>query len=268
MSLFEGLIVGQYVPVDSLLHRRSAAGKIVASGAFVAACLAARDPLSFSLCALFLLAAVRLAGLTPLFLLRGLRALLLLFALTFALHLFLTEGREIWRWGWLAVTEEGLYGGSRMLARLVLLVAGTTLLTLTTAPVDLADGLERVLSPLARLRFPVQEFALMLTIALRFVPILVEEADKIGAAQRARGASFSGGGLAERARRFLPILVPLFVISFRRADELALAMESRCYRGGEGRTRYAEERFGPADAFAVALAALFAASLVIARLRG
>lgn len=268
MSLFDGLIVGQYVPVDSCVHRLCATGKILATGGFVAACLAADSPEPFLLCALFLTAAVLLAGLTPLYLLRGLRALLFLFALTFCLHIFLTEGREIWRWGFLAVTEEGLHGGARMLARLLLLVTGTTLLTLSTSPVDLSGGLERVLSPLARLGFPVQEFALMLTIALRFVPILVEEVDKIGAAQRARGASFDRGSLPERARRFLAILVPLFVISFRRADELALAMESRCYRGEAGRTRFREERFAAPDLLAVSLSFAFAAALVARRMAG
>lgn len=263
--MLDGMLLGQFVPVDSPVHRLSATGKILASGAFVAACMAANGPEPFALCALYLCAAVLLAGLTPLYLLRGLRALLFLFALTFCLHVFLTDGREIWRWGFLAVTEEGLHGGARMMARLLLLVAGTTLLTLTTSPVDLSGGLERVLSPLARLGFPVREFALMLTIALRFVPILVEEADKIGAAQRARGASFDRGSLVERAKRFLAILVPLFVISFRRADELALAMESRGYRGEEGRTRFRTETFGPADLFAVAATGAFAVSIMAAR---
>lgn len=260
------MILGQYVPVDSPVHSLSARSKLPAAILAVATVLLCTTPTHFALAALFALITIRLAKLPLSYIIRGLRPLFILFVFTFVLHIFLTDGKtELWHWGLLSITREGVTGGLFLLARLTLIVVFTTLLTLTTSPLDLADGLESLLSPLRRVRFPVHEFALMMTIALRFIPLLVDEIEKIEAAQTARGADFSQGGPIKRVLNFLPILIPLFIISFRRADELALAMESRCYRGGDARTRYHDEPWKTADTTALTLIAAFTVVLAVGK---
>jgi len=199
--------------------------------------------------------------------LRSMRPLRILLIFTFVLNLFFGTGdTELLRLGFIRVTQEGLYNAIHFSLRLIFLVIGSSLLTLTTPPVTLTDGLESLVSPLKVIKFPAHEMAMMMTIALRFIPTLAEEADKIMKAQSARGADFTSGSLKQRAQALIPLLVPLFVSAFRRAGDLAMAMESRCYRGGEGRTRLHVLKTGRKDWLAVAsIAVLYAVVLLMAR---
>ena len=200
--------------------------------------------------------------------LRSIRPILWIVLFTFGVHLFMTPGTEVFRVGPLSVTWEGIARGSYISLRLVLLILLSTLLTLTTSPLRLTDGLEALLSPLRRFRVPVHELSMMMTIALRFVPTLLEELDRIMKAQKARGADFERGNIMQRLRAVVPVLVPLFLSAFRRADELALAMEARCYRGGEGRTQMKELRMERLDYAAIAVFVLGAAGICAVSLGG
>jgi energy-coupling factor transport system permease protein len=219
----------------------------------------------YALFAVAVLAIVQLAHLPIRYMFRGLRPLLFLIVLTMLLHLFMTEGRVLTYLGPLKITYEGLNRGLLMTTRLVLLVLVTSLLTLSTSPISLTDGIERLLKPFARFKVPAHELAMMMTIALRFIPTLLEETDRIMKAQMARGADFESGNLVQRAKNLVPLLVPLFVSAFRRADELVTAMEARCYRGGEGRTKFRPLKMARIDwgvlagmtAFVVVTAILF-----------
>jgi energy-coupling factor transport system permease protein len=249
--------IGQFYPVASPLHALDPRAKIVATAVLVVGLF-----LVDSLTGLLVLAAafVLLAAASrvpPVAFLRLLRPVAFIVALTALFQVFLTrEGSMLFEWGFIEIHSGGLRMGLFLALRILLLVSAAGLLTATTAPVALADGIEDLLSPLKKLRFPAHEVAMMMTIALRFIPTLHEEAQKIAQAQAARGADFSEGGLLKRVRAMLPVLVPLTIGAFRRADELAEAMESRGYRGGEGRTRYRELRCRARDALALAAAAL------------
>ena len=198
-----------------------------------------------------------LSQVPPRFVLRGLRPLVIIILFTLALNVFLTPGEVLWKWAFLTVTKEGLIKGAMMGARLILLIIGTSLLTLTTSPISLTDGIESLLGPGRRIGIPAHELAMMMTIALRFIPTLLEETEKIMKAQMARGADFESGNLLRRARSLIPLLVPLFVSAFRRADELATAMEARCYRGGEGRTKLRQLRYRSNDYLALGVSSVF-----------
>ncbi len=259
MELLRSLTIGQYVPRASPVHRLDPRTKVLATTALLVVVFLARDFAALGLFALFLVVCLLLAQIPVEFVLRGLRPIWFLLVLTLLLQVFFgaaSEGTALWRLGPLVATREGLMQGLFVTARLVLLVVATSLLTFTTSPVELADGMERLLRPFRRVGVPAHELAMMMTIALRFIPTLVEETEKIMKAQMARGADLDTGGLLRRARALVPILVPLFVSAFRRADELALAMEARCYRGGEGRTRMKQLRFRGPDAFAAAVVLL------------
>ena len=192
---------------------------------------------------------------------KGLKPMLFIIALTALLNIFYTQGTPIVE-GWI-VTWEGIDRAVKMMLRIALLITGTFLLTYTTSPMALTDGLELLMNPLKKIRVPVHEMTIMMSMALRFIPTLIEETDKIMSAQKARGADFENGSLIQRAKALLPILVPLFVSAFRRADELAVAMESRCYHGGEGRTRMKQLRFARRDYIALAVSALFLAGVIV-----
>ena len=179
--------------------------------------------------------------------LKSLKPVVPIIIFTAVLNMLFVDGEVLWQWWIIKITREGVHTAVFMAVRIVCLIAGTSLLTYTTSPIALTDGIERLMNPLKRFHFPVHELAMMMTIALRFIPTLIEETDKIMSAQKARGADLETGGLMQRARALIPILIPLFVSSFRRADELALAMECRCYRGGEGRTRMKQLHMGPGD---------------------
>lgn len=247
--------IGMYLAGRSFVHRLDPRTKILSALVLMAALFVVRGFLGFAVLAAFVLLSVAAARLPVGMILRGLRPVLFLLALTLVLNALLTPGRPVLVLGPVRASAEGLRLGAFLAIRLALLVTMTTVLTLTTSPVALTEGLERLLGPFRRLGVPAHELAMMMTIALRFVPTLAEETQKIMKAQEARGADFRTGGLVRRARSLIPVLVPLFVSAFRRAEELALAMEARGYRGGAGRTRLRELKAGGRDAVAAALTA-------------
>ncbi|MDH4140923.1 MAG: energy-coupling factor transporter transmembrane protein EcfT [Coriobacteriia bacterium] len=233
---------GQYVPIDSPVHRRAARAKMILVVSYTVLLFTSSDFRGLLLAAAFAFGAIAVSRVPLRLVLRGLRAVSILLAFTFLAHALRWNPATVTlvRIGPIGVDPDGAVTGLFFVARIMLLVVGTSLLTLTTSPVDLTDALERLFSPMRRLRVPVDDIAMMLTVALRFIPTTAEEAEKVIVAQAARGARFNEGSLLKRARAYVPVLVPLFVGLFRRADELAIAMESRCYRGGEGRTRLKE----------------------------
>jgi energy-coupling factor transport system permease protein len=246
--------LGQFYPVSSPVHALDPRAKIVATAVFVVGLFLIDSMVGLLFVAAALAALVAVSRIPAGTFLRLLRPVLLIVALTVLFQVFFSrEGVTLFEWGLLEVHSGGLRLGLFLALRILLLVSSAGLLTATTAPVALADGIEDLLSPLKRVRFPAHEVAMMMTIALRFIPTLGEEAEKIKGAQAARGADFSEGGPLRRARSFIPVLVPLTVGAFRRADQLADAMESRGYKGGEGRTRYRELRLRVSDALALAL---------------
>jgi energy-coupling factor transport system permease protein len=259
VSVLREITIGQYLSGDSLVHRLDPRTKITIVGVFMVILFTAANAPAYLILISFTLAAVALARVPPRMLLRGLRPILFLLLLTFFLQLFLTQGTTLFRLGPLVATAEGLRVGVFMVTRLLLLLVMASLLTLTTSPVSLTDGLEHILSPFRVIGLPAHELAMMMTIALRFIPTLMEEADKIMKAQMARGADFESGSIVRRARSMVPLLVPLFVSAFRRADELATAMESRCYRGGRHRTRMKKLRATRLDVAAALVMALVSA---------
>ncbi|MGB9681963.1 MAG: energy-coupling factor transporter transmembrane component T family protein [bacterium] len=231
---------GQYLPLDSYIHRLDPRIKLIVALINIIIIFVVRDFIGYVILACFLLFLVLLSHVPPLYIFRGIKPILFFILLTFALHLFTTQGTVIFQWWILKGTSEGLRNGTFMVIRFLLLISFSTLLTLTTSPLELTDALESILSPLRRIGFPAHELAMMMNIALRFIPVLVEETNRIMKAQIARGADIESGGIFNRAKNLIPVLVPLFVNTFQRADELALAMEVRCYRGGEGRTKMKE----------------------------
>lgn len=252
-----GRSFGQFYPVESPLHTLDPRAKILAVALLVLGLFLVDSIAGFLAVAAAVAALVAVGRIPPLTFLRLLRPVLFIVVLTAIFQiLFSREGKTLFEWGIFEVHAGGVETGLVLAMRILLLVSAANLLTATTAPVALADGIEDLLSPLKRIRFPAHEMAMMMTIALRFIPTLYEEAQKIMKAQAARGADYGDGGLIHRARAMVPVLVPLTIGAFRRADELAEAMESRGYRGGEGRTRYRELRFRPRDAFALVVVAL------------
>lgn len=258
------ITLGQFVPGDSAVHRLDPRTKILAMIAYIVLVFLVQSMAAFAVPFLFVALALLLSGVPLSYVWSSLKPMRWLIAFMFLINLFFTQGeRVLFSWWIVRVTAEGVRQAVFISLRLILLVAGTSLLTLTTSPIALTDGLERLLKPLARIRFPAHELAMMMTIALRFIPTLLEETDRIRKAQMARGADFESGGLIARARAMVPILVPLFVSAFRRADELAMAMESRCYHGGEGRTRMREPRLARRDLYAAGTVALFLAAVPV-----
>ena len=236
--MLNNITMGQYYPVDSRVHRLDPRVKLLLTIAFIVIVFIAKTFIGYAVILGFVWLVSRLANVPFKMLLRGLKPLRLIIILTFLLNLFFTAGDTLWVEFWIVrIYREGFYQAAFYSLRLVFLVIGTSLLTLTTSPVSLSDGIEMLLSPLKKIHFPAHELAMMMTIALRFIPTLLEETDKIMKAQMARGADFESGNLISRAKAMVPLLVPLFVSAFRRAGDLAMAMESRCYHGGEGRTR-------------------------------
>lgn len=235
--MIRDITIGQYYPVDSVLHRLDPRVKLIGTILYVLSLFFIKNLVGYVVAALFLAALVKLSKVPFGYIVRGLRVVIFLLLFTTFLNLFWTPGETLWKYGVLAVTKEGIYRSVFMIFRLVFLIIGSSLMTLTTTPNQLTDGLESVLKPFAKIKVPVHEIAMMMSIALRFIPILIEETDKIMKAQMARGADFEKGNPIKRAKNMLPLLVPLFVSASRRAVELALAMDARCYHGGEGRTK-------------------------------
>ena len=265
--MIRDITLGQYYQTDSVVHRLDPRVKLIATLLFICSLFVVNQAAGYIVAVVFLALAIRLSHVPFRFMVRGMRAILFLLILTFGFNLFLTPGEAVFRVWKLTVTREGITMAVKMAVRLSLLIVGSSVMTLTTTPNNLTDGMERLLKPLQKLRVPVHEIAMMMSIALRFIPILLEETDKIMKAQTARGASFDEGNLLQRAKNMVPLLVPLFISAFRRANDLAMAMEARCYRGGDGRTKMKPLHYEKRDYLTyVVLLAYFALCIVIGRI--
>ncbi len=260
--MLKDVTLGQFFPGDTVVHRLDPRTKLILVIVYIVALFAAKTYAAYALVMIVLIVCVSLSQIRFTTIMKGVKPILIVILITGILNLFFTQGEHvIFRLWKLTMTWEGVRTAALMILRLIMLINGTFLLTYTTSPIALTDGLELLLSPLKKLRFPVHELAMMMSIALRFIPTLIEETDKIMSAQKARGADFDTGGIVQRAKAMLPLLVPLFVSAFRRADELSVAMESRCYHGGEGRTRMKKLTFARRDFSALILGAVFLAAV-------
>ena len=258
--MLKDITLGQYFPGDTIIHRLDARTKIILVVIYIVALFQANGWIGYAVVTGVTLLCMLLSKIKPSAMFKGVKPMLVIIVLTAALNIFYTQGTPI-RPGWI-ITWEGIARAVQMVLRIVLLISGTFLLTYTTSPIDLTDGLELLLNPLKKIGVPVHEMTMMMSMALRFIPTLIQETDKIMSAQKARGADFETGSLAQRAKALLPILVPLFVSAFKRADELAVAMESRCYHGGEGRTRMKQIKMCMRDYIALALGFAFLALMI------
>lgn len=260
------ITIGQYYPVDSVIHRLDPRTKLAGTLLFIVALFCANNVAGYAIITVFLAAVIKLSNVPFKFIVRGLRAVLVLLLISVLFNLFLTSGTVIWQFKFLKITEEGLRLSVFMALRLIYLVIGSSVMTLTTTPNQLSDGMEQGLRGFAKFHVPVHEIAMMMSIALRFIPILVEETDRIMKAQTARGADFESGGLMQRIKNMIPLLVPLFVAAFRRATDLAMAMEARCYRGGVGRTKMKPLHYSGRDRIAYLILFAFVAAVIAARI--
>ncbi|MCI7248148.1 MAG: energy-coupling factor transporter transmembrane protein EcfT [Clostridiales bacterium] len=264
--MIRDITLGQYYPGSSWVHRLDPRTKIIATLVYVAAIFVVPDFIGFAIAFLALAAVIVISGVPLKFLLRGLKPVFFIIALTFILNLFMIPGDVLVKWGFLTITEQGLHTAVFMGIRLVLLIIGASMLTLTTKPINLTDGIESLLKPFEKVGLPAHDLAMMMTIALRFIPTLLEETDKIMKAQQARGADFETGNIIRRAMSLIPILVPLFISAFRIAQDLAMAMESRCYGGSGKRTRMNAVKLGGNDAVGFVLTAAFLAVIILERI--
>jgi energy-coupling factor transport system permease protein len=264
--MMEKMIFGRYVPAESLIHRMDPRSKLLIIFIFVCIIFLANNGVTYALIAIYTLLMLGMSRIPVRFLYGGLKPVIWLVIFTFLLQLFFTQqGTILYRIGPVKIYEEGLRQGLFISVRFFFLVLMTSLLTLTTTPIEITDGLETLLNPFKKLRFPVHEMALMMSIALRFIPTLMEETDKIMKAQIARGVEFASGPLMERIKAVVPLLIPLFVSAFKRAEELATAMEARGYRGGEGRTKYRQLSWKLADSLQLVLLAVLTVLLILFR---
>ncbi len=245
------------------MHKLDPRVKIIATLLFIIELFLVNDFIGFAIAAVVLAVLIAVSKVPINFIVRGLKPIIIILLFTFTLNIFMINGEVIWSWWILKITKEGIRTAVFMAIRLILLIIGSSMLTLCTRPLSLTDGIERLLSPFKKIGLPAHEIAMMMTIALRFIPTLLEETDKIMKAQQARGADFETGSVMHRAKSLIPILVPLFVSAFRIAQDLAMAMEARCYRGGEHRTRMHEMKLKGRDYAAFALQALFLAVIIV-----
>ncbi len=261
--MLKDITLGQYFPGNTPAHRLDPRTKLLLVVLYITALFCARSFLSYGLVALTLFVCVKISRVRYRALVRGLKPVVFIIVFTAVLNLFFTPGDPVFQWGFLKITAQGVSIAVRMVLRIMLLIMGTFLLTYTTSPISLTDGLERLLNGLKRFHVPVHELAMVMAIALRFIPTLIEETDKIMSAQKARGADFESGNLFQKARAMVPVLVPLFISAFRRADELATAMECRCYHGGEGRTKLHVLNYARRDYIALGAGAVLAVAVVV-----
>lgn len=264
--MLKDVTLGQFFPGDTIVHRLDARTKLVLVIVYIVALFQAVGWVSYAVVTLATALCMYLSRISVANIFKGLKPMLFIIVLTALLNIFYTAGTPILP-GWI-ITWEGIARSVQMILRIVLLITGTFLLTYTTSPIALTDGLEKLLNPLKRLKVPVHEMTMMMSMALRFIPTLIEETDKIMSAQKARGADFETGSLIDRAKALLPVMVPLFVSAFRRADELAVAMESRCYHGGDGRTRMKQLKFAARDFVALIVGAAFLAGMIVMKKYG
>jgi len=268
--MLKDITLGQYFPGNSVIHRLDPRTKLIMLVVYIVALFMATNWVSYALMAAFLVAVVKISTIPPKSIVRGMKPLVMILVFTGVLNLFFTtgEGEPLLDFWIFTVYAEGLERAIFMVVRILLLISGTFLLTYTTSPISLTDGLESLMNPLKAIKVPVHELAMMMCIALRFIPTLIEETDKIMSAQKARGADFESGSLMDKAKALVPILVPLFISAFRRADELATAMECRCYQGGEGRTKMKLLRYKLWDYQAFGVGILLIAAILVLRAFG
>lgn len=264
--MMEKMIFGRYVPADSAIHRMDPRSKLIIIFLFVCIIFLANNWQTYTLIGIYTFLMLGLSRVPVRFLYGGLKPVIWLVLFTLIMQLLLTkQGSLLYKLGPIEIHEEGVRQGIFISLRFFLLVLMTSLLTLTTTPIEITDGLETLLNPLKKIRFPVHEMALMMSISLRFIPTLMQETDKIMKAQIARGVEFASGPIKDRIKAVIPLLIPLFVSSFKRAEELAIAMEARGYRGGEGRTKYRQLHWGLADTIQLLLLVIITALLILLR---
>lgn len=261
--MLKDITIGQYFPGKSAIHSVDPRFKIIITALFITMLFCAQDLIGLSVGIIFLIMVQLLSKIPVKMMVKGLKPIIPIIIFTSLLNLFFIEGEPLWQWWIFKITDNGVKTAIFMVIRIICLIAGTSLLTYTTSPITLTDAIERLLSPLKKLKLPVHELAMMMTIALRFIPTLIEETDKIMSAQKARGADLESGNLLQRAKALIPILIPLFVSAFRRAEELALAMECRCYHGGDGRTRLKLLKCGASDYFAMLITLAFLGGVIV-----
>ena len=262
--MLKDITLGQYFPGQSMIHRLDPRTKLTMLVVYIVALFLAEGWVSYGLVFLFLAVVIRLSTIPLKSILRGMKPLVMILIFTGVLNLFFTQDGEVLVKFWvLTVTSGGLSRALMMMARILMLISGTFLLTYTTSPIALTDGLEALMNPLKKVGVPVHELSMMMCIALRFIPTLIEETDKIMSAQKARGADFESGSLTDRAKALIPILVPLFISAFRRADELATAMECRCYQGGEGRTKMKQLHYHREDFLSYCAGAVLLVAVIV-----
>ena len=260
--MLQDITIGQFFPADSVLHKLDPRTKLISVFALIIVIFAAEGATSYIFLTAVTCAVVFVSKIPPLMFVKSLKPISLILLFTLLIHLVTHDGEILFELGIFQVTDEGVKFGIEISLRLILIIIFSSLLTFTTSPIQLTDGLEKILSPLKIIGVPAHEFAMMMTISLRFIPTLIEELDKIIKAQKSRGVDFESGNLIQRLKSFVPVLVLLFISSFRRADELAMAMEARSYRGGEGRTHFRQLKFGRKDFFAAALVVIISAGSV------
>lgn len=261
--MLKDITIGQYFPGNSFIHKMDPRMKIIVTLLYIVMLFVASHPLSLAVGILLLFIMYQVSGIPMKMITKSLKPVVPIVLFTSILNIFFVSGEVLFKIFFIEITKEGLTLAILMSLRILCLIAGSSLLTYTTSPIELTDAIERLLNPLKKLKVPVHELSMMMTIALRFIPTLIEETDKIISAQKARGADMESGGLMDRAKALIPVLIPLFVSSFRRADELAMAMECRCYRGGDGRTRMKQLKYGPRDWTALMILVLAIAAVIL-----
>lgn len=260
--MLRDITLGQYYPADSVIHKLDPRVKLFGTLIYIISLFVFKGLPAFILAAIFLVVLIKLSKVPFSYMVKGLKTIVLIMLFAAVFNLFLTPGTKLVSFWIFTITYEGLKNAVVMMVRLIFLIIGTSLMTLTTTPNELTDGLEKALSPLKYIKVPVHEIAMMMSIALRFIPILIEETDKIMKAQMARGADFEHGNLIQKAKNMVPLLVPLFVSAFRRANDLAMAMEARCYRGGEGRTKMKPLHYQKRDRMAYQTLLVYLAAVI------
>ncbi|HIV34228.1 MAG TPA: energy-coupling factor transporter transmembrane protein EcfT [Candidatus Blautia intestinigallinarum] len=266
--MIRDITLGQYYPANSVLHRLDPRVKFVGTLLFIISVFVFNTFPGYGVATIFLVAMIGISKVPVKFMFKGLKAIFIILLITVIFNMILTPGEVLWRLGFLKVTREGLIMAGKMTIRLTYLVIGSSIMTLTTTPNQLTDGLESLMGPLKKIKVPVHEISMMMSIALRFIPILLEETDKIMKAQIARGADFESGNLIQKAKSMVPLLVPLFISAFRRANDLAMAMEARCYNGGEGRTQMKPLKYHSRDYIAYLFVFLYLGVSIIFRIVG
>lgn len=262
--MLKDITIGQYYQVDSVLHKMDPRVKLVGTIAYIISLFLYRNLTIYLIALLFLILMIKLSKVPFFFIVRGLKAIVILLIITATFNLLLTPGDPIFSFWRFALTYEGIVSAFYLTVRLVFLILGSSLMTLTTTPNQLTDGLESLMGPLKKIKVPVHEISMMMSIALRFIPILMEETDKIMKAQTARGADFESGNIFKKVKALIPLLVPLFISAFRRANDLAMAMEARCYQGGEGRTKMKPLRYQKIDYMAYVVMLVYLAVAIVA----